>query len=232
MFASPRSRAFMHTLCIARYRIIPATRSPSEPGIGPDGKSQLAWFALPFPTGRWPSMNKTPSAYPNDAHQSRTDQVDPALSRPALTDVVDHARNHQGGGTTGEEGGKDDIDILKFMKVDVLALTLRDHPVTFLCSSLKSRRIITSAEATAARDRRWVEVAGLVLVRQPPGSAKGVMFITIEDETGVANHRQEGVHIRQMMRHCPPIRTGRSDCGRLSCSAARSRSASFQGRPP
>src|ERR1700691_3995533 len=38
-----------------------------------------------------------------------------------------------------------------------------------------------------ARDGRWLEVAGLVLVRQRPGSAKGVMFITLEDETGVAN---------------------------------------------
>jgi error-prone DNA polymerase len=39
----------------------------------------------------------------------------------------------------------------------------------------------------AATDGRWLEAAGLVLVRQRPGSAKGVMFITIEDETGVAN---------------------------------------------
>jgi error-prone DNA polymerase len=38
-----------------------------------------------------------------------------------------------------------------------------------------------------ARDGRWLEAAGLVLVRQRPGSAKGVMFITLEDETGIAN---------------------------------------------
>src|SRR4051812_31842138 len=38
-----------------------------------------------------------------------------------------------------------------------------------------------------ARNGRWLETAGLVLVRQKPGSAKGVMFITIEDETGTAN---------------------------------------------
>jgi error-prone DNA polymerase len=37
------------------------------------------------------------------------------------------------------------------------------------------------------RDGRWVEVAGLVLLRQRPGTAKGVMFVTIEDETGIAN---------------------------------------------
>ena len=38
-----------------------------------------------------------------------------------------------------------------------------------------------------ARDGRWLRIAGLVLVRQMPGSAKGVIFITIEDETGIAN---------------------------------------------
>jgi error-prone DNA polymerase len=38
-----------------------------------------------------------------------------------------------------------------------------------------------------ARDGRWLRAAGLVLVRQMPGSAKGVMFTTIEDETGIAN---------------------------------------------
>jgi error-prone DNA polymerase len=38
-----------------------------------------------------------------------------------------------------------------------------------------------------ARDGRWLEAAGLVLVRQMPGSAKGVMFMTIEDESGIAN---------------------------------------------
>ncbi|UOK73918.1 error-prone DNA polymerase [Ancylobacter polymorphus] len=68
-----------------------------------------------------------------------------------------------------------------------VGLTLRDHPVSFLRKDLARRRIITCAEAMASRDRRWVEVAGLVLVRQRPGSAKGVMFITLEDETAVAN---------------------------------------------
>jgi error-prone DNA polymerase len=66
-------------------------------------------------------------------------------------------------------------------------LTLRQHPVSFLRNDLARRRIVTCAEAVAGRDRRWVDVAGLVLVRQRPGSAKGVMFMTIEDETAVAN---------------------------------------------
>ncbi|PDT79708.1 error-prone DNA polymerase [Sinorhizobium sp. BJ1] len=66
-------------------------------------------------------------------------------------------------------------------------LTLREHPMRFLRADLAKRRIVTCAEAMTARDGRWLMAAGLVLVRQRPGSAKGVMFITIEDETGIAN---------------------------------------------
>jgi error-prone DNA polymerase len=68
-----------------------------------------------------------------------------------------------------------------------VGLTLRDHPLAFLRADLRTRRIITCREAMLARDGRWVETAGLVLVRQMPGSAKGVMFITLEDESGIAN---------------------------------------------
>ena len=66
-------------------------------------------------------------------------------------------------------------------------LSLRPHPLSFLRGDLARRRILTCAEAGALRDRRPVRLAGLVLVRQKPGSAKGVVFITVEDETGVAN---------------------------------------------
>jgi error-prone DNA polymerase len=68
-----------------------------------------------------------------------------------------------------------------------VGLTLRQHPASFLRPDLASRRIVTCHEAMNARDGKWLTTAGLVLVRQKPGSAKGVMFITIEDETGVAN---------------------------------------------
>lgn len=66
-------------------------------------------------------------------------------------------------------------------------LTLREHPVSFLRRDLAERRIVTCREAMSARDGRWLMAAGLVLVRQRPGSAKGVIFLTLEDETGVAN---------------------------------------------
>ncbi|MCL6655168.1 error-prone DNA polymerase [Agrobacterium rubi] len=68
-----------------------------------------------------------------------------------------------------------------------VGLTLREHPMAFLRESLTKRSMVTCEEAMSAREGRWVYTAGLVLVRQKPGSAKGVMFITIEDETGPAN---------------------------------------------
>ena len=70
---------------------------------------------------------------------------------------------------------------------DHVGLSLRRHPVAFLREDLRRRCLVTCTEAMEARDGRWLEAAGIVLVRQRPGSAKGVMFITIEDESGIAN---------------------------------------------
>ena len=68
-----------------------------------------------------------------------------------------------------------------------IGLSLRQHPVAFLRSELRKQGMITCAELASTKDGRRVVVPGLVLVRQKPGSAKGVMFITTEDETGIAN---------------------------------------------
>ena len=68
-----------------------------------------------------------------------------------------------------------------------VGLSLGRHPVAFLRAELRSRGMVTCDEIRHGRDGRRVVVPGIVLVRQKPGSAKGVMFITIEDETGVAN---------------------------------------------
>ena len=67
-----------------------------------------------------------------------------------------------------------------------LQLSLRGHPLQFLRPELNRMRIVRCADLQSIRDGRNVEVAGVILVRQRPGSAKGVLFVTIEDETGVA----------------------------------------------
>ena len=66
-------------------------------------------------------------------------------------------------------------------------LSLRAHPVAFLRDRLAARRIVKCGDLVHLKDGAPVEVAGLILVRQRPGSAKGVVFVTLEDETGIAN---------------------------------------------
>jgi len=66
-------------------------------------------------------------------------------------------------------------------------LSLRRHPVSFLRQDLAARRIVRCADLAKIRGGLRVEVAGIILVRQRPGSARGVLFVTIEDETGHAN---------------------------------------------
>jgi error-prone DNA polymerase len=68
-----------------------------------------------------------------------------------------------------------------------LSLSLKGHPVQFVREKLEQLRILTTAALGHGKDGDLVKVAGLVLVRQRPGTAKGICFITIEDETGTAN---------------------------------------------
>jgi len=68
-----------------------------------------------------------------------------------------------------------------------LRLSLKAHPMSFLRTKVAASRILSCADLKQTRDGACVSVAGVVLVRQRPGSAQGVVFMTIEDETGVAN---------------------------------------------
>jgi len=68
-----------------------------------------------------------------------------------------------------------------------LSLSLKAHPVSFIRRHLAARKIIEARQLTEIRDGAPVIVAGLVLVRQRPGTSKGVIFLTLEDETGIAN---------------------------------------------
>lgn len=68
-----------------------------------------------------------------------------------------------------------------------LSLSLKAHPVAFLRDRLAARRVLRAADLAGHPANRPVRVAGLVLVRQRPGTASGVIFMTLEDETGIAN---------------------------------------------
>jgi error-prone DNA polymerase len=66
-------------------------------------------------------------------------------------------------------------------------LSLKGHPMEFLREMFTKERVVACKDVNHGNDRRRVSCAGVVLVRQRPGSAKGVVFMTLEDETGIAN---------------------------------------------
>lgn len=67
------------------------------------------------------------------------------------------------------------------------SLSIKAHPVSFLREKLELLRVTPTGGLPALRDGMFVKVCGMVTVRQRPGTAKGVLFVTIEDETGFAN---------------------------------------------
>jgi error-prone DNA polymerase len=95
---------------------------------------------------------------------AETDSREPAVSLPAMS--------------PGQEVTED---------YRHLGLSLKQHPLALLRDRLAAMRIAPSARLNTLRDGARVEVAGLVLIRQQPGTASGVIFMTLEDETGVAN---------------------------------------------
>lgn len=117
-------------------------------------------------------------------------------SRP-LFEQHDDGASEGGGGETGTDDD-DDGNTAAFLprmtlEDEVIAdykangLSLAAHPVQFERDRLADRGVVTAAEVTAAPEGRRVQVAGIVLTRQRPATAKGMIFLTIEDETGAAN---------------------------------------------
>ena len=68
-----------------------------------------------------------------------------------------------------------------------LRLSLKAHPMQFLRAHYAAQGFVTAGQLNRLRDGKSLAIAGVVLIRQRPGTSKGVVFITLEDETGVAN---------------------------------------------
>jgi error-prone DNA polymerase len=66
-------------------------------------------------------------------------------------------------------------------------LTTGPHLMTYLRPQLKVRGVLSAADLAHARHGAWARTAGVVIVRQRPATAKGFLFITLEDETGLSN---------------------------------------------
>jgi error-prone DNA polymerase len=69
----------------------------------------------------------------------------------------------------------------------VFGLSLRNHPMAFLRREFSAKGMVTAADLKRLPNGKFVKIAGLVLFRQRPGTAKGTIFVTMEDETGAAN---------------------------------------------
>jgi error-prone DNA polymerase len=68
-----------------------------------------------------------------------------------------------------------------------IRLSLKAHPLHFLRAHYAEQKFVTAEQLAHLRDGKRVSMAGVVLIRQRPGTSKGVVFVTIEDETGIAN---------------------------------------------
>jgi error-prone DNA polymerase len=66
-------------------------------------------------------------------------------------------------------------------------LTTGRHPMSYRRAELRAQKVLTAEELRTHRDGEWVRAAGCVIARQRPGTAKGFVFLSMEDETGIAN---------------------------------------------
>jgi len=74
-----------------------------------------------------------------------------------------------------------------FADYESIGLSLNAHPMSLVRKELKAVRIVQSGVLRNSAQGKWLRVAGLVLVRQRPSTALGIVFCTLEDETGTAN---------------------------------------------
>jgi error-prone DNA polymerase len=66
-------------------------------------------------------------------------------------------------------------------------VTIGPHLMAHMRTRLKAQQVYSAADLAVASDGSWVRIAGVIIVRQRPGTAKGFLFLTLEDETGIAN---------------------------------------------
>jgi error-prone DNA polymerase len=90
-----------------------------------------------------------------------------------------------------------------FADYSATTVTTGPHVMAHLRQSLKARAILSAAELADAPNGSWARAAGVVIVRQRPGTAKGMLFLTLEDETGIANAmvRPEVFHHHRNLLH-------------------------------
>jgi error-prone DNA polymerase len=112
----------------------------------------------------WAAKGLGPPPLPLFAAADRAEGMEPAVVLPAMS--------------MGQEVTED---------YRHLSLSLKTHPMALLRQTFAAQGFVPSAQLKNLRDGAKAQVAGIVLIRQQPGTASGVIFVTLEDETGVAN---------------------------------------------
>jgi error-prone DNA polymerase len=150
---------------------------------------------------RFISIHELKEAGLSDAMLERLADADAFRSlnqdrRNALWDVStnDNNINSLFSGSTSNQIQEDNVDLPEMELSEHVvhdyastSLSLKAHPVSFVRQDLTQLRAITASALQQFNNGDTVKVAGLILVRQRPGTASGICFITIEDETGTAN---------------------------------------------
>lgn len=100
------------------------------------------------------------------------------------------------------------LELREEVVADYLAtgLSLRAHPMSFHRQQLLEIGVTLSSDLAKLKNDSWVSVAGLVLLRQRPATAKGITFVTLEDETGTVNlvvHQRTWQRYYRICRHSP-----------------------------
>ncbi len=111
--------------------------------------------------------------------------LDKPASRPLLESLSDHDDTDEDGDAGGLPAMTRQEEVVADYRTGGLSLTA--HPLVFERPRLAASGVACIATANAASEGRRVRIAGIVLVRQRPATAKGMIFLTIEDETGSAN---------------------------------------------
>jgi error-prone DNA polymerase len=132
----------------------------------------------------------------------RKDEVEMLAEAGALENLIRGRRQalwlarapRAGGMFEGIHANEPVVELPPLRKVEQLLLDYRrkglsvdDHPMRHLRARLEQQQVLTAAELQQAPRGRRVTVAGLVTCRQQPGTASGVVFVTLEDETGYSN---------------------------------------------
>ncbi len=112
----------------------------------------------------WAAKGLGPKPLPLFAAADKAEATEPAVTLPAMS--------------MGQEVSED---------YRHLSLSLKTHPMALLRETMAAQGIVPSGRLKELRDGARAQVAGIVLIRQQPGTASGVIFVTLEDETGVAN---------------------------------------------